>query len=158
MSDPYPWVKLVHVLSATLLFGTGLGTAFHLWLAHLGGDVRAIAGAARSTVIADFLFTSPAALIQPATGAWLVALDGLDPLASWLVAVYALYLLIGACWLPVVHLQLRVRVLAAEAARDGTALPDEYHRLMRRWFLLGWPAFSAILAIFWLMVAKPTLW
>jgi uncharacterized membrane protein len=154
----YFWIKTLHVLSAAVLFGTGLGTAFHMWLAHLTRDARVVAAAARSTVRADTLFTTPAAIVQPATGAWLVIDAGLDPWSPWLVAAYALYVVTGACWLPVVWLQIRARDLAQGAAAADAPLPAAYDRCMRAWFALGWPAFAAMLAIFWLMVAKPALW
>ena len=154
----YFLLKWIHILSAAVLFGTGLGTAFQMWTAHLTGDVRAIAAVARNVVRADFLFTTPAVVIQPLTGFLLVRLTGTDLLAPWLVAAYVLYILTGACWLPVVWLQIRIRDIASAAAADGTALPAEYRRLTRLWFALGWPAFAAVLAIFWLMVAKPALW
>lgn len=71
-----------------------------------------------------------------------------------------LYLLTGAFWLPVVWMQMRMRDLAAAAASDGTALPDDYHRLFGLWFAMGFPAFAAVLAIFWLMIQRPSfvLW
>jgi len=158
MSDLYDAIKIVHVISSTVLFGTGLGTAFQMWMAHRGGEVRAIATVARNVVWADAAFTTPAVIAQPLTGFALVYLAGADPLASWLVAAYVLFVLTGACWLPVVWIQLQTRDLAAAAAASGEPLPPRYFRLMRWWFWLGWPAFSAVLAIFWLMVAKPDLW
>jgi uncharacterized membrane protein len=141
-----------------VLFGTGLGTAFHMWSAHLTGEPRLVAAAARSTVRADFWFTTPAVIVQPASGIVLIQLGGLDPSQPWLMAVYGLYALIGLCWLPVVCLQIRARDLAVAAVASGTALPPAYHRTMRLWFGLGWPAFLGTMAIFWLMVAKPDLW
>jgi uncharacterized membrane protein len=156
--DAYALLKLAHVLSATLLFGTGLGTALFQWQAHRSGDVRAIAATARHVVLADWLFTTPAVIVQPVTGVLLARQVGYDLGASWLVASMLLYLVTGACWLPVVWIQIRVRELAADAAARGTALPERYHRLMRLWFALGWPAFAAVLLIFWLMLRKPSLW
>ena len=158
MSDAYSWIKALHVVSSAILFGTGLGTAFQMWMAHRSGDPHSIATVSRHVVIADFLFTMPAVVIQPATGLALVWLTGFDPLASWLVAAYALYALAGACWLPVVWLQIQVRNLAREAVTSDHPLPTEYRRYMTLWFALGWPAFTAVLAIFWLMAAKPVLW
>jgi uncharacterized membrane protein len=158
MTGAYAWLKLAHLLSATVLFGTGLGTAFHMWMAHRGGDPRAIATVSRNVVIADFLFTTPAVIVQPASGIALIWLMGIDPFSSWLVAVYALYALAGACWLPVVWLQIRVRDIARKAVTLGDPLPVEYERCMNLWFGLGWPAFAAVIAIFWLMVEKPDLW
>lgn len=154
--NAYLALKFVHVLSATLLFGTGLGTAFHMWMTHRRGDVAAIANAARLTVLADWLFTAPAVVLQPLSGAGLMYIAGDSLAQSWLVAALVLYGVAGACWLPVVALQIRVRRLAAAAAANGQALTPEYFRSMRWWFALGWPAFLAVLAIFWLMIAKPT--
>jgi uncharacterized membrane protein len=156
--DAHLWLKWGHILSSTVLFGTGIGTAFQMWLAHLQGEVAGIAQAARTTVIADWLFTTPAGIAQPVTGALLIHYVGYDFWASWLVAAYALYVLALACWLPVIWLQIQVRDMARHAQADGTALPARYFRYMRFWFWLGWPAFSALIVIFWLMIAKPDLW
>lgn len=152
----YLIVKWLHIVSATVLFGTGLGTAFQMWTAHRRGDVRAIAVTARNVVKADWLFTATSGVVQPVTGGLLVWMAGYDPLAPWLAWTYGLYVLALACWLPVVRLQIRVRDLAEAAARDGRPLPGAYHRCMRWWFVLGWPAFLSLLMIFWLMVARPS--
>lgn len=156
--DGYFLLKTVHVISSTLLFGTGIGTAFHMWATHLRGDPRAIASTARNVVLADWLFTATSGVVQPASGAALAVMAGHDLLAPWLLLTYALYVLAGACWLPVVWLQMRAADLAAEAVAAGTPLPPAYHRHMRLWFVLGWPAFLALVAVFYLMVAKPALW
>ncbi len=158
MSDPYLWLKLAHVVSATVLFGTGIGTAFHMWLAHLRGDVAAIAVVARNVVLADWLFTATSGVVQPLTGFALVALAGYDPFAPWLVATYAFYLGAGGCWLPVVWLQMRVRDLAVAAVADGAPLPPLYRRYMRLWFGLGWPAFVSLMGALTMMVFKPEIW
>ncbi len=155
MSHAYAIAKLIHVVSSTILFGTGLGTAFQMWFANRKGDARMIADAAAAVVWADLLFTTPAVIVQPLTGMWLIALAGFDPGAHWLVLAYGLYLLTGACWLPVVWIQIRLRNLARMAASSGAPLSAGYWRLYRLWFALGWPAFAAVLGIFWLMVAKP---
>lgn len=151
-------LKVVHILSSTLLFGTGLGTAFFMWFTHRSGEIEAIAVATRLTVRADLLFTTPAVIVQPLSGYLLMRLMNFDLHAAWLQASIALYVITGACWLPVVWLQWRTRDLAAGALREGTPLPPAYYRYMRVWFALGWPAFVAVVLIFWLMVAKPALW
>ena len=155
--DPYPLLKYVHVVSSTLLFGTGLGTAFHGWMAHRGGEPRVVAAVGRSVVLADWLFTAPAVVVQPATGLALAHLAGFPLASGWLLLSIGLYVLVGACWLPVVWLQIRMRALAAAAARAGAPLPPRYFAYARVWFALGWPAFLGVLAIFWLMTAKPEL-
>ncbi|QJR16288.1 DUF2269 family protein [Usitatibacter palustris] len=156
--DPtaYLALKTVHILSSTVLFGTGIGTAFHFWWAYRSDRVPAIAAAARSTVIADWLFTTPAIVIQPATGLALALSIGFPLGTPWIAWSIALYLLAGACWVPVVFIQMRLRDIANASERDGTSLPPSFHFLFRAWFILGWPAFIALVAVFWLMVAKPT--
>lgn len=155
MSEFYPLLKLAHIFGATLLFGTGLGTAFFMWRADRSGDVAAIAQTARTVVIADYLFTFPAVIAQPLTGYLLVLAVGYELTEGWILATLGLYVLTGACWLPVVWLQTRMRDLAIAARDAGTELPPEYHRAMRAWFILGWPAFAAVIAIFYLMLFRP---
>ncbi len=113
--------------------------------------------AARLTVRADWRFTAPAVIIQPLSGFALMYLAGFTWTQSWLQLALLLYLVAGACWIPVVALQLRARRLADAAVARSGPLPAEYYRTMRIWFLLGWPAFVAVIATFWLMIAKPVL-
>ncbi len=155
--DLYSLYKTVHILSSTVLFGTGLGTAFHMWRADRTGDVRVIANAARQTVLADWLFTAPAVIVQPLTGFLLIYEAGYALNEAWIMLSLGLYVLIGACWLPVVWLQIRMRNLAAAALDDGAKPPPLYRRYMRLWFALGWPAFLSVIAIFALMVFRPAL-
>lgn len=151
----YLALKWLHVLGATVIFGTGLGTAFHFWLAHRTGNAALVAAAARSTVVADFVFTLPAAVLQPITGWALARVAGYPLDAPWILASFALYLLAGACWVPVVFLQLRMRDLADRCAAGGIPLGPEYRKLARAWFALGWPAFAALVIAIGLMVARP---
>ena len=155
--DPYLIAKWLHILSSTVLFGTGIGTAFQMVWAWRTQNPRTIADVSHGVVWADWLFTTPAGLIQPATGLWLITLQGWSLTEPWLIATYAIYLLALLCWLPVVHLQIRIRDMAREAASAQQPLPPQAHRAFRIWFTLGWPAFLALVAIFWLMIAKPDL-
>ncbi|MCC6074464.1 DUF2269 family protein [Pseudomonas sp. GCM10022188] len=151
----YLLLKTLHILSSTLLFGTGLGSAWYAWRAWKSGELTVIATTFRHLVVADWLFTTPTAIIQPLSGLAMVHLAGWSLGQHWLLASLALYVLAGLCWLPVVWLQLRVRDLAVQALRDGTPLPPLAGRYMAWWFALGWPAFTAFVAIFFLMVVKP---
>ncbi len=148
----------MHLLGAAVLFGTGLGIAFFMYMAHRTGDAATIAATARTVVIADAMFTLNAVIAQPVSGAALALSIGYSMWEPWIALSLALYAVIGLCWLPVVGIQLRLRELAAAAARAGTPLPDAYHRLFRIWFALGWPAFLGVIAIFALMIFKPQLW
>jgi len=153
----YLWLKWVHILSATVLFGTGLGIAWFKYRADHGGDPAVIAGVSRMVVTADWLFTAPAVIIQLVTGAWLVALRGWSLTEGWILVSLVLYFLAGACWIPVVVLQIRMRDIAVRCLAAGVALSPEYARYRRLWLLLGWPAFGAILVIAHLMIFKPAL-
>jgi len=106
-------------------------------------------------VRADFLFTLPAVIIQPITGFWLIAKAGFDPTQLWLALSVALYVLAGLCWLPVVWLQLRMKRMLELKAAGAEFDAEAFERLRRTWFLLGWPAFLALVAVFFVMVMKP---
>ena len=156
--DPYLIAKTLHILSSTILFGTGIGTAFQMvWAMHTH-RVETIHSVASGVVWADWLFTTPAGIIQPLTGLWLMYLAGYALSEPWLVTTYLLYVLAFACWAPVVHLQIRIRDLSGTALAEQASLPPAAHRAYRIWFALGWPAFAALIGVFWLMVAKPALW
>ena len=155
MSLLYLWVKWIHILSSTLLMGTGLGIAFFMWVAHLRGDAKVIAATARTVVIADACFTAPAVVVQLLTGLWLTRIMGIPLTHYWIKIALILFVLVGCCWLPVLWLQVRVRNLAVQAAEHDAPLPAAYYRTMRWWFWLGWPAFISVVVIFWLMVMKP---
>ena len=157
MTEIYLWLKWAHVVSSTVLFGMGAGIAFFFVRAQRTGDVRVIAAVAREVVTADAIFTASAVVLQPATGLAMVRLAGYPLSMPWLRWSIALYVLIGFCWLPVVWLQVLMRNLAARAAQDGMALPAKYFRYYRWWFYLGWPAFTGVLTVFYLMVVKPAI-
>lgn len=145
-------IKLVHILSATLLFGTGLGTAFFMLNAYLSNDVHVLRRTAQTVVIADWLFTTPAVILQIATGLWLTHRLGIAYDSIWFVIVIALFVFVGACWLPVVWIQMRVR----DRLRQGASI-DACRPMMRAWIALGVPAFISVIVIFGLMVYKPWL-
>lgn len=151
----YVVVKWLHILSSTFLFGTGIGSAWYMLFANVSRDVRAIAVVSRYVVIADWVFTATTAVVQPATGFYMAHLAGYPLHSRWLMWSITLYVLAGACWLPVVWLQMRLRDLAIDAVRDGTDLPPLYWRYFFTWVALGVPAFIAFVFIFWFMVAKP---
>ncbi|GLK50828.1 DUF2269 family protein [Maricaulis virginensis] len=151
--DLYVIARLVHILSACVLFGSGAAIAFFMLMAWRSGGRAGFALVARHVVLADWLFTASAVVIQPLSGIALAHLAGWPLTAPWLLASYGLYGFIGACWLPVVWIQYRVRDRLV--AEEGEAAPPEVHRLMRIWFVLGWPAFAALIGIFVLMITKP---
>ena len=148
-------LKYLHVVGAAVLLGTGSGIAFFMLMAHLSGKAAVIAGVARIVVIADFIFTATAVVLQPITGALLVVNVGYSLWDGWVIWSIVLYVLTGALWLPVVWMQMRLRDLATIAAAEGKPLPEQYQRLFWLWFAFGIPAFTAVAIILWLMIAKP---
>ena len=152
----YQIVKWLHILSSTLLFGTGLGSAYYMFFTSLTRQPAATAIVVRQVVWADWIFTTTTIVFQPLSGLYLVHLLQLPLTTPWIVWTFVLYALAGACWLPVVWLQIRMRRMAEAAVAAGTALPPLYFRYLRIWTALGVPAFVALVVVFWLMVAKPT--
>jgi uncharacterized membrane protein len=151
----YLIVKWLHILSSTLLFGTGIGSAWYLLFAVFSKNVQAIAVVTRILVIADWLFTAVTMIVQPATGFYLVHLAGFPLDTPWLYWSIVLFVVAFLCWAPVVWLQIRMRDLAAQAMLQSAPLPAQFWRYFRAWVVLGIPAFFAFIAVFYLMVVKP---
>jgi uncharacterized membrane protein len=150
----YLTLKTLHILSMVLLFGTGLGSAFYKWMADRSGDVRHIAVTNRHVVLADWCFTTPTVILQPISGVTMALMAGLPLTTPWIAASLVLYCIAGACWLPVVWLQIRMRKIAEDALGRAQPLPAGYWRMARWWFWLGVPAFSAMVLVVALMVFK----
>lgn len=155
MTDPDLLLRWLHIIGATVLLGTGAGIAFFMLLAHRTGDARLIAHVADTVVVADLVFTATAVVAQPITGIMLAVRSGWPLDTPWIVASLILYGVTGAFWLPVVWMQMRMRDLARAALAADAPLPPIYHQLFRLWVWFGFPAFAAVLAIFWLMIARP---
>jgi uncharacterized membrane protein len=151
----YLVLKWIHIISSTILFGTGIGSAFYVFMANRTRDLASIRFATRYVVIADYVFTAPAVVVQPITGIGLAQLAGFDFSALWLTWAIILYLIAGACWLPVVYLQIQMRDIAEKAYASEESLPPIYWTKNRWWLILGSVAFPAVVGIFYLMVFKP---
>ena len=155
--NTYLLIKTLHILSSVLMVGTGFGSAFYLYFTNRHGSPASIATVTRLVVRADWWFTTPAVIFQPLSGLWLAHTAGWAWDSPWILASLALYTLAGLCWLPVVWLQIDMARLAKAAAERGLALPARYHQHARHWEWLGYPAFLAMLAVYFLMVFKPAL-
>jgi uncharacterized membrane protein len=151
----YLAIEYLHVLGAIVILGTGTGIAFFMLMAHRSADAAFIAKTAEVVVIADFIFTLSAVLLQPVTGGLLMWLSSTSIAEGWLMTSHVLYAIAGVFWVPVVFMQMEMRDLARKTAADGAPLPARYFTLFRRWFLFGIPGFGSVMAILWLMIAKP---
>ncbi|WP_120496904.1 DUF2269 domain-containing protein [Kiloniella sp. EL199] len=151
----YYLLKWIHILSSTILFGTGVGSAFYMFMANRSRDLPAMYFAVRHVVIADWLFTAPAVIVQFLSGIGLLYTTGYGLSNIWLVWGIVPYFCAGACWLPVVWLQIRMRDLVKSALDNNTDVPLSYWLFDRWWILLGSLAFPMIVVVFYLMVFKP---
>lgn len=158
MMDAYTLWKTAHIISAAILFGTGLGIAFFAWFGYRRalkvGEIDGLRTVLRLTVIGDLCFTAPAVLFQAVSGFVLMGVNSWSFVSPWSVTVLSLYLLIGLLWLPVVWIQI-VMSREADKAASIAALSSSFHRRFMSWFILGIPAFLLVIVIFYLMVAKP---
>jgi uncharacterized membrane protein len=157
-STLYLWLKGIHILSATVLLGTGIGTAFQLWRAHRRGSAQAVVGVTHSMVIADWIFTLPSAIVQPLTGWLMIRFAGWDATQSWLVSCYWLYGAAVLCWLSAAMLQIAIRGQARIAVEQAAPLSQRYQGLIRAWFALSGSASLALAAAYSLMLTQPQLW
>jgi uncharacterized membrane protein len=153
----YLLLKTIHILSSVALVGTGFGSAFYMFCANRSKSLAAQAVVARFVVLADWIFTTPAVILQPVTGLAMLSLAGWPLSTPWVAWSIGLYLFAGACWLPVVWLQIRMKRMADASLQAGTSLPALYWSYARTWELLGYPAFAAMLVVYFLMVNKPSL-
>lgn len=148
-------LRLAHIIGATVLFGTGAGIAFFMVMARRTRDARLIAHVAGTVVVADTVFTATAVIFQPITGYLLATSIGWSLSEGWIALSLILYVVTGLFWLPVVWIQIQLRNLARFAATQDAPLPAAFDRLYAIWFACGFPAFFAVIGIFWLMLAKP---
>lgn len=151
----YFLIKYLHVLGAIIILGTGAGIAFFMLMAHRSGEPAFIARTAAVVVIADMLFTLSAVILQPVTGGVLMALSETTLAERWLVTSLGLYAVAGLFWIPVIFMQVEMRDLARAAETQHQPLPPRYFAVFRRWFMFGIPGFGSVMAILWLMIAKP---
>lgn len=151
------WIRVAHVIGATVLLGTGVGIAFFMVMARRTENPSLIAHVAETVVIADTVFTATAAIFQPITGYILARLIGWPLTEGWVWLSLLLYVFVGLLWLPVVWIQIKLRNIARASAAGGLPLPQQWFRLYRIWFACGFPAFFAVIAIIWLMLTKPDI-
>jgi len=150
----YSILKWIHILSSTVLFGTGIGLAFYFFAAHQMSSLPAIKFTTRMVVLGDLLFTTPAGIVQIVSGVLLINTLGLEYSEPWLFYALCLFVFAGVCWLPVVWMQVKMRDIAQTVSKIED-MPAQYWKLHRLWVLLGTLAFPALVAVFWLMVTKP---
>jgi uncharacterized membrane protein len=150
--------KTAHIISAAILFGTGLGIAFFAWFGYRRAlrtnSIEGLRTVLHLTVVGDSVFTAPAVVFQALSGLVLLHLNGWSLFSPWALTSIVLFMLVGCLWLPVVYIQIALS-REAHIASSIPALTPRFHRRFKTWFVLGLPAFIGVLVLFFLMVAKP---
>ncbi|TAL59065.1 MAG: DUF2269 domain-containing protein [Legionella sp.] len=151
----YLWLKYIHILSSTILFGTGLGTASVMLYGHWTKNIKAMAVINQYVVFVDWIFTGTSGIVQPITGLWMVYIAGFPLTALWLWGSIVGYTITALCWFIVVYLQIKIRDITVYCAAEGKELPTQYYTYFKWWFAFGWPAFVSLLLVFYFMTMKP---
>ena len=149
-------LKLIHVISATVILGTGSGIAFFMLMAYLNKDIATLINTSRFVVLADWLFTMPAVIVQFTTGLLLMYILNYSFQSLWFYWVMGLFIFVGLCWLPVLYLQYQFKNIAY-SLKPTDSIPSQFHRYMKLWIILGIFGFSGVLVIFYFMIFKPGL-
>lgn len=151
----YLTLKWIHIISATIIFGTGIGSAYYMFAANRRKVLSEMRFAVKFVVLADWAFTLPAIIVQFITGLLMAKIANISFFDLWIKWGLILYFFAGACWLPVVWLQIKMEKLIEEAIKENKQLDEKYWKMDFWWILLGSLAFPAVVMIFWLMVDKP---
>jgi uncharacterized membrane protein len=149
-------IKFVHMLSVAVMFGTWLGIAAFMVLAHHSHNTSVVALTSQFVVRVELVVMIAAVALQPVSGVPLAYAIGLDPLGEfWLVASIAGYGVVVLCWLAAVVIEFRVRRVTREAALNNVPLPAAYKTLFRVWVMLAVPILGGMVGLFALMVWQP---
>ena len=150
--DLYEFIKIIHVISSTVVLGVGVGVAYFIFSDYRNDDRESLRIVVSHAARADWVLTMPAVVVQFLTGLWLTANLGIPYGSAWFIAVNALFILIGFSWLSLVKQHKHIEALAGQGAG---ADPDEYARTMRLWMRDGLVTTGIVVIIFVLMTAKP---
>ncbi len=148
----YPLLKLIHIISATIMIGTGLGSAFYLYFTYKKGQVSTVKEVLKLVVTADTIFTTPSVVIQFITGLLLSNLLGFT-YTNWFWVVLSVSFVVLILWVRAALIQLKLKKILDKEK----SLTVQFHRLMKIWFYLGVPSFLGAVYIYYLMVYKDFL-
>lgn len=146
----YQILKLIHIVSATLMIGAGIGSAFYLFLSYKRFAVSTLKDVLKLVVLADSIFTAPAVVVQFITGLLLSNMLNMTG-TNWFWVVLAVSGVVLVMWLRAAYLQIELRKML-ETENEVT---PSFHHKMKVWFYLGIPSFLGALYLYYLMVYKP---
>ena len=139
----YQLLKLIHILSATIMIGTGLGSAFYLFLTYKKSQFSTVKDVLSFVIFADTIFTAPSVVIQLITGILLSNLLGLT-YTNWFWVVLSVSFIVVILWLRAAFLQIKMKKII----EGKTELPAQFHQLMNAWFYLGIPSFLGAMYLY----------
>lgn len=146
----YLTLKIIHILSATIMIGTGLGSAFYLFVSYKTALFTTVKDVLKIVIIADLIFTTPSVIVQLVTG--LMLADRLNLTNTrWYWVVLSISFLVLVLWLGAVVIQYRLKRIII----DKKSLPALFDKLMSIWFYLGVPSFGLAIFLYYLMIYKP---
>jgi uncharacterized membrane protein len=151
-------IKFVHVLAAAAMFGTWLGLAAFMWLAHRSKNTSVVALISQFVVTVEKTVMTPAVLLQPLAGFPLAYAIGLQPFSElWILISLVFYAVIVVCWILAMRAEISIRDLAREAALESKPLPKSYRQKFRTWRLVAVPLLLGMMCLFALMIWQPRL-
>ena len=145
----------LHIISIIMLLGIGGGSAFYKFMADRSKNLALIVHTNKMVVLADWIFITPAVIIQPITGVMLANLMGYSFDTWWLLLSLNLYIFSLSLWLVAVWLQIWMKNMALNAEKEGKRLDRDYFLLVNYWIGLGVFSSLAMGWVFYLMVFKP---
>jgi len=146
-------LKLIHILSATVMIGTGFGSAFYLYFTYKNTQASTVRDVLKFVIIADKIFTLPSVIIQLITG-WLLA-DLMSMLFTvWFWVVICVSAVVLLLWIKAAFIQIKLRKIILEE----NEISKRFHRGMTEWFWLGIFSFLGAIYLYYLMVYKPFLY
>jgi uncharacterized membrane protein len=141
---------VAHILSGAVTIGAT--ASYAVWIALAERQPEHLPFTIRAVRRSDRLVAIPAFLLALVSGVWLAIDAGLAFERPWLAASIAIYVLVLVVGFAVFGPMVRSELAALE--RGGTGDP-EYRVLRARARLLSYGTIVALIAILWLMVARP---
>jgi len=149
----YTILKFVHVVLAIVAVGANI--TYGIWLSRAGREPGHLAFALRGIKVLDDRFANPAYLLLLITGLAMVHFGKLPFTTPWLLVSLILYIvMVGVGFLGYTPL-LRKQIAVLEATGPTSS---EFQALSARGQRLGIMLAVLVIAIVFLMTAKPALW
>lgn len=150
----FTYLKIVHVISASLLLGLSLAMGLYVLFANLQHNLTIIIHATRQFIWLNIYVIGIASIIQLITGFLMAYVKGYVLSQFWGIVSFVGYGIAGFCWLPIIFLQMKCHDLAIDAQVCNIALSKIYYQYLIAWVVLGLLAVFSIITVFYFMVYR----